>query len=113
METPIVHPLDGEQGMDSYMVPAMALFDGAAAAHQLPAQSRRLLELAVAYYGAARQSQPEQSHRASRDLALAAPIPDLTPDDQAIVASVVAFQREKVRPQREPAFLRLDDKDQK
>ncbi len=43
----------------------------------------------------------------------AAPIPDLSPDDQAIVAGVVALQRAKVRPQREPVFLRLAGKEQR
>ena len=91
---------------------ALALFDQAGAAHRLPAQDRRLLQLAIACYSAARLSDAARPDRAGRDLALAAPIPDLTPDEQAIVACVVAFQREKLRPQREPAFLRLGKTDQ-
>jgi len=91
---------------------ALTLFDHTGAAHRLPAQNRRLLQLAAACYNAARQSDAARPDRAGRDLVLAASIPDLTADDQAIVACVVAFQRSKVRPHREPAFLRLGKKDQ-
>ncbi len=91
---------------------ALALFDHVDAAHRLPTQDRRLLQLAAAYYSAARQSHAARPDRAWRDLVLAAPIPDLTPSEQAIVAGVVAFQRAKLRPHREPAFLRLGKNDQ-
>ncbi len=83
---------------------ALALFDQTDAAHDLPVHARRLLQLAAAYNSAARHAAGERPDRVGRDLALAAPIPDLSPDDQAIVAGVVALQRAKVRPQREPVF---------
>ncbi|HJZ49344.1 MAG TPA: CHAD domain-containing protein [Roseiflexaceae bacterium] len=89
---------------------ALTLLDGVAT--QLPKQARRLLELAATYYSAGRQSGDERAERAGRDMALAAPIEGLSADEQAIVASAVAFQREKPRPNREPAFLRLGEKDQ-
>jgi CHAD domain-containing protein len=92
---------------------ALALFDGMAAAHRLPVRSRRLLELAAACYAAARRFDADRADRTGRDLALAAPIADLNADDQAVAACVVAFQRDKVRPNREPAFLRLGEKDQR
>jgi CHAD domain-containing protein len=91
---------------------ALALFDGVAAGHGLPARARRLLELAAACYGAARDAGEQRADRAGRDLVLAAPLAGLSADDQAIVASAVAFQRDKVRPNREPAFLRLGEKNQ-
>jgi CHAD domain-containing protein len=90
---------------------ALALFDHAGVAHQLPAHARRLLQQATAYYSAAQPADGERPDRVARDLALAAPIPDLAPSEQAIVAGVVALQRAKVRPQREPVFLRLAGKD--
>ena len=92
---------------------ALTLFDSAAVAHQLPTHGRRLLQQAAAYYSAARHTDDERPDRIGRDLALAMPISDLSPDDQAIVACVVALQRAKVRPQREVMFLRLTGKAQK
>jgi CHAD domain-containing protein len=90
---------------------ALALFDGAAAAHRLPVGARRLLQIAAGFHTAADQASTDQAARLGRDLALAAPIPGLTPDQQAIVAGAVALQRDKPRPRREPALLRLDDRD--
>jgi hypothetical protein len=82
---------------------ALALLDHASATHRLPTQAWLLLQLAAAYYSAAQLSDAARSDRVGRDLVLATSIPDLTPNDQAIVACVVAFQREKLRPRRVPA----------
>jgi CHAD domain-containing protein len=92
---------------------ALALFEGAAAAHRLPNDARRLLQVAAACYAAAGDGDADQVARRARDLALAAPIDGLTPDQQAIAAGAAALQREKARPRREPALLRLDARDQK
>ncbi|MFL5807252.1 MAG: CHAD domain-containing protein, partial [Roseiflexaceae bacterium] len=92
---------------------ALALFDGTAAAHRLPGNARRLLPIAIGFYSAADHADADQAARLGRDLALAAPILGLTPDQQAIVAGVVALQRDKPHPRREPALLRLDDRDHK
>src|SRR4029453_19533785 len=87
---------------------ALALFDGAAAAHQLPDDARRLLQVAAdCYIAAGSDGDADQVARRARDLALAAPIAGLTPDEQAIAAGAAALQREKARPRREPALLRL------
>src|SRR5262245_6775940 len=91
---------------------ALALFDHADAAHHLPTRARRLLQQAAAYYSAARQADGDRPDRVGRDLVLTAPIPDLSSDDQAIVAGVIALQRAKVRPQRELVLLRLAGKEQ-
>ncbi len=90
---------------------ALALFEGVAT--RLPANARHMLELASAFHAAARDAVDERADRAGRDMVLAAPIDGLSADEQAIVASAVAFQREKLRPNREPAFLRLGEKDQR
>src|SRR5689334_6929444 len=103
--------IETEQAIDMQSLPpalriqalALVFFDRAGTAHRLRMHSRRLLQQAAAYYSAARQADAERPDRAGRDLALAAPIPDLSPDEQAIVACVVALQRAKLRPQREPA----------
>jgi CHAD domain-containing protein len=106
------YTLAPEPEMVSHRQPvALVLFDGIAS--RLPTRARRLLELAAAYHGAARQATDERADRAGRDLALAAPIAGLSADQQSIVASAVAFQRAKLRPNREPAFLRLGDRDQR
>src|SRR6266508_4026529 len=97
---------------EQLQVLALALFDNTAALHQLPAAARRLLQLAAACYAAARQAGAEHPDQVGRDAALAAPIDDLTPEQQCIVASVVAFQREQLHRSRELAYLRLDERDQ-
>jgi len=92
---------------------ALLLFDGTVA-QRLPSKARRLLALAAAYHSAAAQiGGDDRSDRVGRDLALAARLPDLSVEHQSIVASAVAFQRAKVRPQREPAFFWLGEKDQR
>jgi CHAD domain-containing protein len=93
---------------------ALALFEGAAAAHQLPDDARQLLQVAAdCYLAAGSDGGADHVARRARDLALAAPIAGLTPDQQAIVAGAAALQRDKARPRREPALLRLDTDDQK
>src|SRR5690349_1394178 len=90
---------------------ALALFEGVAT--RLPGQARHMLELAATYHAAARAQADDRADRAGRDMALAAPIAGLNAEQQAIVACAVAFQREKLRPNREPTFLRLGEKDQR
>ena len=82
---------------------ALTLFDAVAA--KLPGRARHLLELAAAFHSAARAADDERTDRAGRDMALAAPITGLSSDEQAIIASAAAFQREKLRSSREPAYL--------
>jgi CHAD domain-containing protein len=89
----------------------LTLLDGVAT--KLPARARHMLELAASYHAAALKAGDERTDRIGRDMVLAAPIAGLGTDEQAIIASVVAFQREKLRSSREPAFLRLGEKDQR
>src|SRR5262245_11719508 len=91
---------------------ALALFDRSSSAHHLPLHSRLLLQPAAAFFSAALHADAERPDRLGRDLALAAPLPELSPTDQALVAAVVALQRDKLRPQREPVVLRLTLKQQ-
>jgi len=104
--------VDNESGARNQVV-ALLLFDGALAA-RLPGKARRLLVLASAYHAAVAQlGSDDRSERVGRDLVLAARLPDLSAEHQSIIASAVALQRAKVRPQREPAFIWLGDKDQR
>ena len=91
---------------------ALALFDGTITVHRLPTKVRPLLALAAAYFTAIPLDQRRDADRIGRDMVLMVPIPNLSPVEQAIVASVLAFQRQKVRPHREPTFWRLDRHDQ-
>ena len=92
---------------------ALALFDGAAAAHRLPGDARRLLRIAADCCAAAGDGDADQVARRARDQILAAPIDGLTHEQQAIAAGAAALQREKARPRREPALLCLRARDQK
>jgi CHAD domain-containing protein len=92
---------------------ARMLFDEASTAHRLPARLRAALDLAATCYDAARRAADDRPDRLGRDLVLAAPADGLDSDEQAIAASAVALQREKIRPRREPAFVRLRAKDRR
>ncbi|HEX5692558.1 MAG TPA: CHAD domain-containing protein [Roseiflexaceae bacterium] len=92
---------------------ALALFDGTQAAHDLSDGAQRLLQLAANYLYAAGEGDADTVARRGRDLALAQPIAGLKSDEQAIVAGVVALQREKPRARREPVLLRLNSRDKK
>lgn len=92
---------------------ALALFDGARVAHQLPAKARFLLQLAAACYWRTSQLGDERGDRVGRDLLLAMPLPQLSAEQQAIAACAVALQREKLRPKRESSFVWLGAKDQR
>lgn len=90
---------------------ALRLYDEAEAAHHLRGRARGLLQYAAAYYAAALTTNHERPDRLGRDMVLAAPISNLEPDDQAIVACALALQRPKMRPQRETVFQRLSGKE--
>jgi CHAD domain-containing protein len=90
---------------------ARALFGAAHAAGRLPHSAWPLLVTAMAFLEAARQIDAAHASRIARDMVLAAPFHDLSGDEQCIVASVLAFQRKKLRRQRETAFLRLKRRD--
>jgi CHAD domain-containing protein len=90
---------------------ALAVFDQAQSALRLPDRMRRLLQLAADALSDARARSAENPAGAARDALLAASLADLDPEDRALAACAAAFQREKLRSQREVAFLRLNDRD--
>jgi len=91
---------------------SLRLFDSLIDMHRLPTKTRHVLQLAAAFYERASELDADHAYRLGRDLALAAPLSDQTPSEQALIASVIALQRDKVRPEHEPSFLRLGEKDQ-
>ena len=92
---------------------ALALFDGATSAHGLPARFRALLALAEACYAILRLAAASQPAHPSHDLVVELPIAGLSADERLIVACALAFQREKVSPNRDLAFRRLDEHNQR
>ena len=96
----------------SLQAQALTLFDKTTDVHQLPRKARRWLARAAAYYALAQTSDASRKERVARDTVLAEPIPKLSSEEQCVVASTVAFQRDKPRYHRETVFLRLSNKNQ-
>jgi CHAD domain-containing protein len=115
IEMTAIEPAESSQNaaMPGLLAWALALFDSTRAAHKLRADAREWLQYAADYFAAAGEGDADARARRGRDLVLAAPIVGLNAGEQAIVAGVVALQREKVRPRREPVLLRLDAHDKK
>ena len=90
---------------------SQALFAAASEHSNIPRYAWRLLATALAFFDAAMQIDARHAGRIARDMVLAAPFDDLSVEEQCIVASVLAFQRRKLRRQRETAFLRLKRRD--
>jgi CHAD domain-containing protein len=89
----------------------LALFDAGKPARRWPDEARRDVQLAANYYAAALSAGTAHPDRAGRDAVLAAPIAGLDQEQQCLVASLVAFQRERLRLHRELAYLRLNERD--
>jgi CHAD domain-containing protein/HD-GYP domain-containing protein (c-di-GMP phosphodiesterase class II) len=86
---------------------ALQLFDWTASVHGLSSRRRALLALAATLHDIGRAVSQPRSHRVGRDLILAQPLVGLDHTEQDMLASMVAFQRKKVRRRREKAFARL------
>ncbi len=86
------------------------LFDALRSVHGLPRKRRRLLRQAAILYHIGAAQDPEHSHRAGRDLILAQPLRGVSTSDRLALAALVALNRNRVRPDREPAIAALDQK---
>jgi CHAD domain-containing protein len=91
---------------------ALALFDGAASAHGLPARFRALLALAEACFAELRHAATSPPERLARELVIEQPVQGLSESERVIVACALAFQREQLSPSRELAFRQLAPPDQ-
>jgi len=89
---------------------AAALFSALKPTHRLPKKRRKLLRQAalLCHIGAA--GDPEHPHAAGRDLILAQPLRGVSTTERLALACIVAFQREKVKPEREPTLAALEEK---
>jgi CHAD domain-containing protein len=86
------------------------LFDALRPVHKLPKRRRRLLRQAALLNTVGAAADPERPYRAGRDLILAQPLHDVSTADRLALACIVAFGRNKVRPEREPTIAALEDK---
>lgn len=91
---------------------ALTLFDKSKKLHELPDKLRPLLETAAMLHGVGAHTSQSQQHLIGRDIVLDMPLSLLDENERAMVACLVAFHRKKVRPDYEPAFLRLGKKNQ-
>lgn len=91
---------------------ALALFDQLQQVHGMASEARRLLEIGALLHNVGLNENPAQHHTVGRDIVLRTSIEELTEQERAIVACLVAFHRKKVRPEQEPVFLSLKKKSQ-
>jgi CHAD domain-containing protein len=89
---------------------ALFLFDALRPVHKLPKRRRRLLRQAALLNTVGAAADPERPYRGGRDLILAQPLHDVNTADRLALACMVAFGRNKVRPEREPTMAALEDK---
>jgi len=88
---------------------ARLLFDALRPVHGLPGKRRRLLKQAALLHTLAAAQDPKRSGEAGRDLILAQPLRGVSTADRLALACITAFNRDKVRPKREPTMNALDE----
>ncbi len=86
------------------------LFDALSGIHRLPRKRRKLLRQAALLCTVGARQDPERPHRAGRDLILAEPLREISTGDRLLLASVVALQRAKPKPDKEPTMDALEPK---
>jgi CHAD domain-containing protein len=89
------------------------LFDGLRKIHGLPKKRGKLAGVAALLAGVGAETDPEDPARAGRDLILAQPLRDVSTGDRLQLACIVALQREKMKPNKEPALEALEPKERK
>ncbi len=89
---------------------AVALFDLLRAAHRLPRKRRKLLQQAALLCTIGATQDPAHPERAGRDLILAQPLHGVSTGDRLVLACLVALQRRKPKPDKEPALAALEAK---
>ena len=89
---------------------ARLLFDALRPVHGLPGKRRRLLKQAALLHTLGSAQDPDRGGEAGRDLILAQPLRGVSTADRLALACITAFNRDKVRPKREPTMSALDEK---
>ena len=88
----------------------MTLFAVLKSAHRLPKKHQKLLRQAAVLATVGAATNPEHPYPAGHDLILAQPLRGVATADRLALACIVAFQREKAKPEREPTFAALEEK---
>jgi CHAD domain-containing protein len=89
---------------------SLAIFDTVQKKCDLPTKARYLLEIGALLHDIGLTTDPANHNIVGRDIILSTELDGLDEDQRAIVACMVAFHRKKVRPETEPAYLRLGKK---
>ena len=89
---------------------ALAIFGALKPTHRLPKKRRKLLRQAALLCNIGAAIDPEHPHAAGRDLILAQPLRGISTTDRLALACIIAFQREQVKPEREPTLAALEEK---
>jgi CHAD domain-containing protein/DNA-directed RNA polymerase specialized sigma24 family protein len=89
---------------------ALAIFGALKPTHRLPKKRRKQLRQAALLCNIGATIDPEHPYAAGRDLILAQPLRDISTTDRLALACIVAFQRDKVKPEREPTLPALEEK---
>jgi CHAD domain-containing protein len=89
---------------------AEELFNQLKPVHRLPRKRRKLLKHAALLSSVGAAGDPARPQRAGRDLILAQPLHDVSTNDRLALACIVAFQRERARPDKEPTMSALEPK---
>lgn len=92
---------------------AEKLFDGLRKVHGLPKKRASLARNAALLASVGATLDPEGPARAGRDLILAQPLRDVSTAERLALACIVALQREKMKPNKEPALEALEPKERK
>jgi len=91
---------------------AVALFNALKPTHCLPRKRRKLLRQAAFLCTVGAATDPERPAAAGRDLILAQPLRNVSTADRLALACIVAFQRDKVKPERELTLTALEERQQ-
>jgi len=89
---------------------ARILFEALRPIHRLARKRRRLLKLAALLKTVGAAVDPERPHQAGRDLILAQPLHGVSTADRLALACIAAFNRKKVRPEREATMSALEER---
>jgi CHAD domain-containing protein len=92
---------------------SLALFDVVQKRCDLPGKARPLMEVGALLHDVGMTADPPNHNITGRDIILDTDLDGMDEDQRAIIACMVAFHRKKVRPEAEPAYLRLGKKNRR
>jgi len=91
---------------------AVQLFDLTQEIHQLPRKFRALAETGALLHNVGVEIDEPKHHTAGRDALMSMKLVGHTEAEQAMVACIIRFHRKSVKPQKEPLFTALTEKQQ-